>query len=65
MAEGGLLEDWVVTVSDKGTGQGSMISPVLANVYLRYVFDLWADRWQRREATGDVIIVGYAGDCAP
>ena len=57
MAEGGLLEDWVVTVSDKGTGQGSMISPLLANVYLHYVFDLWADRWQRREATGDVIIM--------
>ena len=58
----GVLEDGVVTVSDKGTGQGSAISPLLANVYLHYVFDLWADRWRRREATGDAIIVRYADD---
>jgi RNA-directed DNA polymerase len=58
----GVLEDGVVTVRDKGTGQGSVISPLLANVYLHYVFDLWADRWRRREATGDVIIVRYADD---
>jgi len=58
----GVLEDGVVTVSDKGTGQGSVISPLLANVYLHYVFDLWADHWRRREATGDVIIVRYADD---
>jgi group II intron reverse transcriptase/maturase len=58
----GVLEDGVVTVSDKGTGQGSVISPLLANVYLHYVFDLWADRWRRREAKGDVIIVRYADD---
>ena len=58
----GVLEDGVVTVSDKGTGQGSVISPLLANIYLHYVFDLWADRWRRREAQGDVIIVRYADD---
>jgi len=58
----GVLEDGVVTVSDKGTGQGSVASPLLANVYLHYVFDLWADRWRRREATGDMIIVRYADD---
>jgi hypothetical protein len=61
----GVLEDGVVTVSDKGTGQGSVISPLLANVYLHYVFyvfDLWADRGRRREAAGDVIIVRYADD---
>ena len=62
MAEGGRLEDGVVTTSDKGTGQGSVISPLLANVYLHYVFDLWADRWRRREATGDMVIVRYADD---
>ena len=39
-----------------------MISPLLANVYLHYVFDLWAARWRRREATGDMIIVRYADD---
>ena len=39
-----------------------MISPLLANIYLHYVFDLWAERWRRREATGDMIIVRYADD---
>src|SRR6476659_1521427 len=58
----GVLEDGVVTVSDKGTGQGSVISPLLANVYLHYALDLWAVRWRRREATGDMIIVRYADD---
>ncbi len=58
----GVLEDGVVTVSESGTGQGSVISPLLANVYLHYTFDLWAERWRRREATGDMIIVRYADD---
>jgi len=58
----GILENGVVTVSDTGTGQGSVISPLLANVYLHYGFDLWAERWRRREATGDMIIVRYADD---
>jgi group II intron reverse transcriptase/maturase len=58
----GILEDGVVTVSDKGTGQGSVISPLLANIYLHYSLDLWAKRWRRREATGDMIIVRYADD---
>ena len=58
----GVLEDGIVTASDMGTGQGSVASPLLANVYLHYVFDLWADRWRRREAKGDVIIVRYADD---
>jgi RNA-directed DNA polymerase len=58
----GILEDGVVTISDRGTGQGSVISPLLANIYLHYVFDLWAERWRRREAAGDVIIVRYADD---
>ena len=46
----GVLEDEVLTVSERGTGQGSVISPLLANVYLHYVFDLWAERWRHREA---------------
>jgi RNA-directed DNA polymerase len=58
----GVLEDGIVTVEEKGTGQGSVISPLLANVYLHYVFDLWAERWRRREATGDMIMVRYADD---
>ena len=53
----GILEDGIVTVEETGTGQGSVISPTLANVYLHYVFDLRAARWRRREATGDMIIV--------
>jgi retron-type reverse transcriptase len=39
-----------------------VISPLLANVYLHYTFDLWAKRWRRRQATGDMIIVRYADD---
>ena len=58
----GILEDGVVTTSDRGTGQGSVASPLLANIYLHYVFDLWANRWRQREATGDMIIVRYADD---
>jgi RNA-directed DNA polymerase len=58
----GVLEDGVVTVSERGTGQGAVISPLLANIYLHYVLDLWAERWRRREATGDMIIVRYADD---
>src|SRR5216684_3135489 len=58
----GILEDGVVTASDTGTGQGSVISPLLANIYLHYVLDLWAERWRKREAAGDMIIVRYADD---
>ena len=58
----GVLEEGAVTVSDKGTGQGSVASPLLANVYLHYAFDLWAARWRQREATGAMIILRYADD---
>jgi RNA-directed DNA polymerase len=58
----GILEDGVVTISEQGTGQGSVASPLLANIYLHYVLDLWAHRWRQREATGDMIIVRYADD---
>jgi RNA-directed DNA polymerase len=58
----GVLEDGVVTVSEQGMGQGAVISPLLANVYLHYVLDLWAERWRRREVTGVMIIVRYADD---
>ncbi|MET4484317.1 group II intron reverse transcriptase/maturase [Bradyrhizobium sp. F1.13.3] len=58
----GILEDGVVTVDDRGTGQGSVISPLLGNIYLHYVLDLWAKRWRQREATGDMVIVRYADD---
>ena len=58
----GVLEDEAVTVSDRGTGQGSVISPLLANIYLHYAFDLWAKWWRDHKATGDMIIVRYADD---
>jgi RNA-directed DNA polymerase len=58
----GVLEGGTVTVSEKGTGQGAVISPLLANVYLHYVLDLYAERWRRRVATGDMIFVRYADD---
>ena len=58
----GILEEGIVSVSDQGTGQGSVVSPLLANIYLHYVLDLWAERWRRREAIGDMIIVRYADD---
>jgi group II intron reverse transcriptase/maturase len=58
----GVLEDGVVTTSEMGTGLGTVISPLLANVYLHYVIDLWAERWRQREVTGDMIIVRYADD---
>jgi RNA-directed DNA polymerase len=58
----GVLEDGIVSVSDSGTAQGAVISPLLANVYLHYALDLWAERFRRREATGDMIIVRYADD---
>ena len=61
----GVLEDGTVTVSDQGTGQGSVISPLLANIYLHYGLDLWAERWRQREAAGDMIIVRYADDGVP
>jgi group II intron reverse transcriptase/maturase len=58
----GVLEDGIVDVRETGTAQGAVISPLLANVYLHYVLDLWGERWRRREATGDIIIVRYADD---
>jgi len=58
----GVLEDGVVKVSEMGTAQGAVISPLLANIYLHYVLDLWAERWRRCEATGHMTIVRYADD---
>lgn len=58
----GVLEEGKWSVSETGTPQGAVVSPLLANVYLHYVFDLWAQQWRRREATGNVIVVRYADD---
>lgn len=56
----GVLEDGQVTRSDRGTVQGGSMSPMLANIYLHYAFDLWSERWRRRHARGDMVIVRYA-----
>ena len=58
----GVLEDGTRTWRDEGTPQGGSASPLLANVYLHYVFDLWAQRWRKRHARGEVIVVRYADD---
>jgi group II intron reverse transcriptase/maturase len=58
----GVSVDGTWTASDTGTPQGAVASPLLANVYLHYVFDLWVRRWRRRSATGDMIVVRYADD---
>jgi group II intron reverse transcriptase/maturase len=58
----GVIEDGTWTACDEGTPQGASASPLLANVYLHYVLDLWAQQWRRRHAHGDVIIVRYGDD---
>src|SRR4030088_275751 len=58
----GVLEEdqWIETT--EGTPQGSVISPLLANVYLHYVYDLWVDVWRKKHARGEVVVVRYADD---
>jgi RNA-directed DNA polymerase len=58
----GVIEDGEWSETEEGTAQGASVSPLLANVFLHYVFDLWADQWRRRHAHGDVILVRYADD---
>ena len=58
----GVLEDGQRTVSEVGTVQGGSISPLLANIYLHYVFDLWVQRWRKTQARGEMIVVRYADD---
>jgi group II intron reverse transcriptase/maturase len=61
----GVMEKWKWTVQEAGTPQGSSISPLLANIYLHYVFDLWAHDWRRERVRGAVTVVRFADDCAP
>ena len=58
----GVEEDGVVTPGTVGTPQGAVISPLLANITLHFVFDLWANQWRKRHAHGNVIVVRYADD---
>jgi group II intron reverse transcriptase/maturase len=58
----GVLEDGKRNVSEIGTVQGGSISPLLANIYLHYVFDLWIEQWRTSKAEGDVLVVRFADD---
>ena len=58
----GVVEDGIRQPVTKGTPQGAVISPLLANIYLHYVYDLWADQWRKRHANGVMIVVRYADD---
>jgi group II intron reverse transcriptase/maturase len=58
----GVLEEGRLTQSELGTVQGGSISPLLANIYLHYAFDLWVEQWRGRHARGEVIAVRYADD---
>ena len=58
----GVSEDGVWSKTTVGTPQGAVISPLLANIYLHYVFDLWVQQWRKQHATGAVIVVRYADD---
>jgi len=58
----GVSEDGQWSETNQGTPQGAVASPLIANAYLHYVFDLWADVWRRKVAKGDVVIVRYADD---
>ena len=58
----GVLEDGKRIRSEVGTVQGGSVSPLLANLYLHYVFDLWVQRWRKKQAQGDVVVVRWADD---
>jgi group II intron reverse transcriptase/maturase len=60
--QAGVLEEGQWHAQAEGTPQGGSVSPLAANIYLHYVLDLWADRWRRQHARGNVIIVRYADD---
>ena len=58
----GVLDEGQHVATEEGTPQGAVISPLLANIYLNYVYDLWVQAWRTRRATGDMIVVRYADD---
>jgi len=58
----GVMENGMWSNTEVGTPQGAVASPLLANIYLHYVYDLWVQAWREKEATGEVIVVRYADD---
>ena len=61
----GIMEELTYYESDKGTPQGGLISPVLANIYLHYVLDIWFEKAVKKQCRGEAYIVRYADDCVP
>ena len=59
----GVMEEGQWTASKEGSPQGATVSPLLANLYLHHVLDLWVQQWRKRHARGDVVVVRYADDC--
>jgi retron-type reverse transcriptase len=60
--KGGVSEEGEWKETKVGTPQGAVVSPLLANIYLHYVFDLWVNQWRGKWAHGDMIVVRYADD---
>src|ERR1019366_9299584 len=60
--DAGVMEEGEWKDTEMGTPQGSVISPLLANIYLHYVFDLWVDAWRKKCTQGDVVVIRYADD---
>ncbi len=58
----GVMEEGEWSTTEMGTPQGAVVSPLLANIYLHYVFDLWVHAWRKKHARGDVVVVRYADD---
>ena len=58
----GVMEEGQWSETETGTPQGAVISPLLANIYLHYAFDLWVEAWRKKSAQGDVIVIRYADD---
>ena len=58
----GVMEEGQWSETERGTPQGAVVSPLLANIYLHYVFDLWVQTWRKKHARGDVVVVRYADD---
>ncbi len=58
----GILEEEEIIYNEQGTSQRSSASPLLANVFLHYIYDLWVQQWRKRKARGDVIVVRFADD---
>ena len=63
--EAGVIEDGKRIPAQQGTPQGAVISPLLANIYLHYAFDLWVRHWRKQPGRGEVIVIRYADDSAP